>query len=163
MGSLDLMQQGPFNSPLEAGLRSLFVLTAAYPTTFDLGRLVELDYLVVHSGDFDGPPSLHAPVPLRSGEILIRRSLVEKGVLLLVGRGLLERQIHEDGVFFCASEISAPFVTSLTAKYNLDLWARASWAVEEFGALGALQIRERFSGLFDAWSTQFEFAQRISD
>ncbi|WP_397581492.1 ABC-three component system middle component 2 [Sphingorhabdus sp.] len=157
------MQQGPFNSPLEAGLRSLFVLTAAYPKTFDLGRLVELDYLVVHSGDFDGPPSLHAPVPLRSGEILIRRSLVEKGVLLLVGRGLLERKIQEDGVFFCASEISAPFVMSLTAKYNLDLWKRASWAVEEFGGLGALQIRERFSGLFDAWSTQFQIAQRISD
>jgi hypothetical protein len=163
MGSIDFMTQGPFNSPLEAGLRSLFVLTAAYPMTFDIGRLVELDYLVVHSGDFDGPPSLHAPLPLRSGEILIRRGLVEKGILLMVGRGLLERQIQEDGVFFCASEISAPFVTSLTAKYNLDLWARASWAVEEFGSLDAMQIKERFSGMFDAWSTQFQIAHRVLD
>ena len=41
----------PFNSPLEAGLRSTAILEAAYPERYDLQRLVQLDYLVVHSAD----------------------------------------------------------------------------------------------------------------
>ena len=71
----------PFNSPLETGIRSLAVLVAAYPEPFDLERLVEMDYLVVHSGDADGPYSLHAPLPMRAGELLVRRGLIEKGLL----------------------------------------------------------------------------------
>lgn len=45
----------PFNSPLETGVRALSILEAAHPEACDLHRLVELDYLVVHSGDAGGP------------------------------------------------------------------------------------------------------------
>ena len=62
----------PFNSPLETGLRSLAILEAAFPNRYDLQRLVEMDYLVVHSADVGGPESLHAPLPLRAGELLDR-------------------------------------------------------------------------------------------
>ncbi|EPG9738677.1 ABC-three component system middle component 2 [Citrobacter freundii] len=37
-----------------------------------LQRLVEMDYLVVHSGDANGSDSLHAPQPMRADELLIR-------------------------------------------------------------------------------------------
>lgn len=57
-----------FNSSLETGVRSLIILVAAFPIAFDLQRLIEMDYLVVHSGDVDGPSSLHAPIPMRIGE-----------------------------------------------------------------------------------------------
>lgn len=43
----------PFNSPLETGVRSLTILEAAFPLSFDLQRLVEFDYVVVHSGDVE--------------------------------------------------------------------------------------------------------------
>ena len=62
----------PFNSPFEAGVRSLAILVAAFPEAYDLQRLVEMDYLVVHSGDVNGPASLHAPLPMRAGELLVR-------------------------------------------------------------------------------------------
>ncbi len=55
----------PFNSPLETGIRSLSILVAAYPASLDIQRLVEMDYLVVHSGDAGGPESLHVPLPRR--------------------------------------------------------------------------------------------------
>ncbi|WP_306800327.1 ABC-three component system middle component 2 [Endozoicomonas sp. YOMI1] len=61
----------PFNSPLETGVRSLAILVAAHPVAFDLERLVEMDYLVVHSGDADGPESIHAALPMRAGELLV--------------------------------------------------------------------------------------------
>lgn len=78
----------PFNTPLETGIRSLAILVAAHPVVCDLERLVEMDYLVVHSGDAGGPDSLHAPLPMRAGELLVRRGLIEKGLLLMMSRGL---------------------------------------------------------------------------
>ena len=84
----------PFNGPLETGVRSLAILTAAFPMAMDLQRLVEMDYLVVHSEDARGPSSLHAPLPLRAGELLVRRGLIESGLKLMVRRGLLLSLIH---------------------------------------------------------------------
>ena len=74
-----IINNQPFNSYLETGVRSLIILVVAFPTLFDLQRLVEMDYLVVHSGDIGGPKSLHAALPLRVGELLIRRGLIENG------------------------------------------------------------------------------------
>lgn len=69
-----------FNSALETGVRSLVILVANFPAALDLQRLVDFDYLVVHSGDLDGPESLHPPLPLREGELLVRRNIIESGI-----------------------------------------------------------------------------------
>ena len=106
----------PFNSPLETGIRSLAILVAAYPEPFDLERLIEMDYLVVHSGDADGPESLHAPLPMRAGELLVRRGLIEKGLLLMMSRHLVQRVPAEEGFNYLAGEAAAPFLVSLTAS-----------------------------------------------
>ena len=65
-----------FNSPIETGVRALILLSEAYPQGFDLQRILEYDYMMVHTGDFEnGPPSIHPALPLRSGELLVRRSV----------------------------------------------------------------------------------------
>ena len=38
-----------FNGPLEAGIRAVALLGAAYPKAFDLQRLTALDYLLVRT------------------------------------------------------------------------------------------------------------------
>ena len=78
------------------------VLVAAYPEPCDLERLVEMDYLVVHSGDADGPDSLHAPLPMRAGELLVRRGLIEKGLLLMMSRNLVQRVTATKGFNYIA-------------------------------------------------------------
>lgn len=70
-----------FNSPLETGVRAIVVLNAAYPRAFDVTEIAWFDHLVVHTGDIGGPQSLHPDVPQRSGELLVRRRLVEDGLL----------------------------------------------------------------------------------
>jgi hypothetical protein len=120
----------PFNSPLETGIRSLAILVAAHPASFDLERLVEMDYLVVHSGDVNGPESLHAALPMRAGELLVRRGLIEKGLLLMMSRNLIQRILAEDGFNYVAGDAAAPFLASLTSIYSLSLKKRAQWAVE---------------------------------
>ncbi|MDO9714172.1 ABC-three component system middle component 2 [Paracraurococcus lichenis] len=76
----------PFNSALETGVRALAILAEAHPSAYDLQRLLYFDYLVVHSQDADGPESLHPNTPLRNGELLVRRGIIERGLLLLLTR-----------------------------------------------------------------------------
>lgn len=149
----------PFNSPLETGVRSLTILVAAFPDAFDLQRLVEMDYLVVHSGDADGPESLHAPMPLRAGELLVRRGLIEKGLFLMMSRGLVKRMPSDDGFRYVAEETGAPFISSLAAGYSRRLRQRAEWAVRRFQDVSTGEIRHITYRLFERWSSEFQLAQ----
>lgn len=148
----------PFNSPLETGIRSLTILVAAFPVAFDLQRLVEMDYLVVHSGDADGPPSLHAPLPLRAGELLVRRGLIEKGLTLMMSRRLIRRQSTQEGFRYIADDTAAPFMIALTAEYSRRLRVRAEWAVKHFEDASTEDIRRITSRLFERWSSEFQLA-----
>jgi hypothetical protein len=61
-----------FNTPLECGLRLLYLLNASKPKKLDLQRLITYDYLLVHSGDVDDSlGSLHPAVPFRGTEWLV--------------------------------------------------------------------------------------------
>lgn len=146
----------PFNSPLETGIRSLAILVAAYPAAFDLERLVEMDYLVVHSGDANGPESLHAALPMRAGELLVRRGLIEKGLRLMTSRNLIQQIPAEDGFNYVAGDAAAPFLASLTSVYSQRLKERAQWAVERFADVPTSGIRQITHRLFESWSSQFQ-------
>lgn len=145
-----------FNSPLETGVRSLAILVAGYPSTFDLQRLVELDYLVVHSGDAGGPESLHAALPLRAGELLVRRTLIERGLLLMLSRNFVVRSFSKQGIEYQASETAAPFFSMMGADYTIQLRSRANWAVARFGYMSADEIRSVTRSFFENWSSQFQ-------
>lgn len=150
----------PFNSPLETGIRSLEILVAAYPVAFDLERLVEMDYLVVHTGDADGPKSLHAALPMRAGELLVRRGLIEKGLLLMTSRNLIQQIPAEDGFDYIAGDAAAPFLASLTSTYSQRLKERAQWAVERFAGVATSEIRQMTHRLFERWYSQFQTIDR---
>lgn len=153
----------PFNSPLEAGVRSLAILHAAFPAAFDLQRLVEMDYLVVHSGDVGGPDSLHAPLPLRAGELLVRRGLIEKGLILMMSRGLVRRLPVQEGFSYIAGEAAAPFIASLSDQYSVNLKQRALWVVQRFADMPTDEVRRFTNQFFSRWSSQFQSVQQLGD
>jgi hypothetical protein len=149
-----------FNSPLETGIRSLEILVAAHPDSFDLQRLVAFDYLVVHTGDIEGPESLHPALPMRSTEILVRRGLVERGLLLMISRGLIERQATPDGVYYRAGEFAGTFLASLTSPYLIALRERAVWVAKKFGSMEQDAFRQTLSSVFGQWIEEFQSAER---
>lgn len=153
----------PFNSPLETGVRSLAILHAAFPAAFDLQRLVEMDYLVVHSGDAGGPASLHAPLPLRAGELLVRRGLIEKGLILMMSRDLVRRLPAQDGFAYIAGEIAAPFIASMRDEYSLNLKERAIWAVQRFADMPTDEIRGYTHQFFARWASQFQSVRHLGE
>ena len=150
-----------FNSALETGVRSLVILAANFPDAFDLQRLVDFDYLVVHSGDVDGPESLHPPLPMREGELLVRRKIIESGLSLMMSRGLITRIAGAQGIVYQASDYAKPFVDSLATPYMRSLIDRANWVATTFGEMDTAEIHHLISSFFDKWTTQFHPSQGL--
>ena len=123
----------PFNNSVEAGLRILTILNEAFPKSFDLQNLVYLDYLTIHSADIDKTmQSLHPAVPYRSGEIMVRSSIIEKGLNLFIKKKLIEKQYNLKGIEYKATENAMPFLESLEETYSTKLQEKANWAVGKY-------------------------------
>jgi hypothetical protein len=145
-----------FNTPLECGLRSAALLLAAYPRACDLQRLVQYDYLVVHSGDVEGgPPSIHPPTPHRSGELLVRRSLVEQGLEFMARRMVVERIFTGHGVGYVAGEYAVVFLDSLSTEYAKNLRHRATWVVGRFQEMADGELGEYMRTQWSHWGSEF--------
>jgi hypothetical protein len=153
---VEMTVKNPFNSPFEAGVRSTIILFSAFPNELDLQKLVVFDYLTVHSKDADGPESLHAPVPLRSGELLVRRNIIERGVNLMMSRYLIERKLSHLGITYRAAEGAGSFISTINAPYTEALKARAEWAVQTYGGLSIEGLNERTATFLRRWNAEFE-------
>ena len=146
----------PFNSPLESAIRTLVVLAAICPQCADLQRLLMFDYLLVHSADANGPPSLHPNTPLRNGELLVRRSLLQEGLMLLLSRDLIERKTTPQGIEYAALETATPFLDTLSSSYVHELRQRGFWLEENFMPLSSEELGQYFKDRFDLWTTEFQ-------
>jgi hypothetical protein len=146
----------PFNTPLEIGLRALFVLDAIAPIGSDLQRLVFYDYLLVHSGDPDGgPPSLHAAVPHRSGEWMVRRELLAAGLNLMFSKELVEKSFQPEGMFFTSTELTKPFLTYLTSPYAEKVRVSAAWLSGRFGSYSDRDLLDYMIQHLGRWGAEF--------
>ncbi len=146
----------PFNGAVEIGLRSLCVLTAAYPSSYSLQRLVVFDYVLVHSDDMPGGPAgLHPQTPHRGGELLVRRGVLQDGLLLYQSRGLIERVYQDGGVFFSATDRSAGFLDALSTEYVAGLRQRADWVVDSFGLLDDAELDAMVRERIGKWGAEF--------
>lgn len=148
--------RGPFNTPLETGLRSLFVLEATAPHESDLQRLVFYDYLLVHSGDVPGAPdSLHPATPHRSGELLVRRDLVFKGIALMCSRELVKHSMTTRGILYGPSPLTTPFLSYFNSSYATRLRQVAAWIASSFGSTADDELKAFIFNHLDRWGGEF--------
>jgi hypothetical protein len=123
----------PFNNSVESGLRVLTILNESFPKSFDLQNLVYLEYLTIHSADIDKTTqSLHPAVPYRSGEIMVRSSIIEEGLKLFIIKKLIEKQYNTNGIEYKATENAMPFLESLEENYSIKLQEKANWAIGKY-------------------------------
>ncbi len=141
-------------------MRALILLAESYPTQLDLQRLLEYDYIMVHTGDVDGPPSIHPALPLRSGELLVRRQLIERGLMLMISRGLVSRHATPNGFMYQAEDDAGPFLDALTTEYLDDLKDRAKWVVDRFHEMRDQEIRFMLTRVYDQWSREFQIPEQ---
>jgi hypothetical protein len=144
------------NSPVEVGLRALVLLVEASPQALDLQQLVTLDYFLIHSGDVDGgPESLHPPSPLRSGEVTVRRELLDRGLTLYQLRGLVGQAPTKTGFAYSAESGAGAFLDALRSAYVEHLRARAEWVIESFALLEYGDLHETLETSLSKWKKEF--------
>ena len=151
-----------FNTAFESGLRSLVLLTACYPVMLGLRRLVVLDHLVVHTGDIDGPESLHPQEESRTAELLVRRRLVNSGLSLMGTRSLIIRHATANGFRYEAGEEAGSFVDLLRSDYSVRLKERAAWLSQNVVPLSDDETNELVRHRMDQWASEFQVEQGLA-
>jgi len=147
----------PFNSPVESGLRALVLLYSLFPWVSSLQRLVVFDYLLIHSDDVpEGPPGLHPKTPYRSGELLVRRETLQRGITLYMSRGLINDLYLDSGLAYAATERTASFLDVLTSEYVAALRDRAEWVTTRFSALTDSDLDAYVKEHLGQWGAEFE-------
>lgn len=144
-----------FNSSLETGLRAIILLEAMYPRVCSLTELTWFDHLVVHTGDFGGPQSLHPDLPGRTGELLVRRRLVEQSLRLMQRVHLVDELHTPEGVAFIASEDAPSFASLLESSYCHALKDRAEWIAEKFRSVDTAEIERQVNDRIGRWAAEF--------
>jgi hypothetical protein len=143
-----------FNSPVELGVRTAFLLLALFPKRADLQRLVFLDYAVIYSGDLNGPTSLHTPVPLRGTEFASRRGIIEDGLYLMATKGIVDVTADASGLLYSAGEQAAAVLGLLHGEYVRDLILRCEWVAATFGDLTDGDLAKIFQQEGLLWGTE---------
>lgn len=146
-----------FNSAAECGLRLLFVLDRA-ARELDLQRLVTCDYLLIYSGDVQGPVSLHPPVPHRGAEWIVKRDVVRSGLDLMFSRELLAKHATRAGFYYSSSRLTAPFLALLTSAYSNALRKRSEWLVATFDRMNDEDLEAFMTAHIGEWGAEFDQA-----
>lgn len=120
-----------FNTPLEAGLRTLIILDAFAPEAFDIGELSLLDYYVVHASDAGAKNSVHPDLEARAGEYFVRRKLIQDGLLLMVGSFLVDEVHCDRGILYRSREMTSALVDLMSSHYNSRLKESCGWLLKK--------------------------------
>jgi hypothetical protein len=145
-----------FNSTLETGVRAVVILDAAFPRYFDLSHLTWLDHLVVHTADVGGPESLHPNIPQRTGELLVRRRLVEESLDLMRSLHLVEIRATNEGIVYEAREEASAFVETLRSSYGRELKQRAEWLSQYISEMTDEDLAHLIAERVGRWAVEFQ-------
>jgi hypothetical protein len=159
-GVIDFDGPELFNSSLETGVRSLVILDATYPRGFDLSEMTWLDHLVVHTADIGGPPSLHPDVPHRGGELLVRRPLVEMGLMVMRRKHLIVKESSDRGLLYRESDDGIAIVDHMRTSYSQVLRQRARWLADKIEPLSPQELKTLVDHRFGRWSIEFSAPER---
>ncbi|MGW6401262.1 ABC-three component system middle component 2 [Streptomyces sp. NPDC055134] len=145
----------PLNSPLEVGVRALVLLAESYPKPLDVAHLVLLDHAMLHSGELEGPPSMHPALPAQAGELGMRRGLLEDALVVLMRAGLAEVSAAEEGLLYHATDQGPGFVDILEAPYVTGLRERAEWALHHYAPTGT-DVPAVMNGITRSWASDVQ-------
>lgn len=156
MEILDSVSEPIFNSALETGVRALVILNATFPRKYDLAQLTWFDHLVVHTADVGGPRSLHPDLPQRTGELLVRRRMVEEGVQLMRRLHMINAIADENGINYQASDEASALIDTMHTPYALELKSRAEWLAQKLNEITYQQLEELIANKIDRWAVEFQ-------
>jgi hypothetical protein len=149
-----------FNGPLEAGIRAVAILGAAFPQSCDIERLTAYDYLLVRTQQLGGPDDLHPQGLIETPATQVRRKVVQSALALMMTRDLVARVVEADGIRYRAGETAVLFLDSLRSPYMHALKIRANWLVGRLQGYDDVAFRALMRRFFDNWVIEFQTVER---
>lgn len=145
-----------FNTPLEVGLRTLFVLNAIKPMAIDLNRTVIYDYFLLNSKDFpNGPQSLHPPIPHRSAQIIVKPPIMKQALVLMRSKELIDIEFSSTGILYKANILTSRFIELQENEYALKLKELSSWLHRQFNAYTDEELNRFVNNNISNWGSEF--------
>ena len=146
-----------FNNEIEIGLRILVVLEYIYPKSFDIEMINYYDYFILHTKDIGGNESLHADVPNRFGELVVKRDLIRTSLSLLITKDLVEIKYTDNGIEYKATENTAPFLDTLNEEYTMHLQNNIKWVCNKFKDYKYEQIKMYVDENKEKWGSELSY------
>lgn len=153
-----------FNSPFEVGLRTLIILAFSSSEKLDLQRIIYYDYLVVHTKDVgakNSPPSLHPDTPHRSGEIIVKRQIVQQGLELMYSKSLLDIIYDENGISYSATKLTVPFLDLFESTYFQSIKENVFWVDDYFSKFTEFELTQFMDRNIENWGGEFMYESYI--
>lgn len=146
-----------YNTPLELGLRALFILRAARDSSCSLERLVYLDYLTTYSSDseLEDLKSLHPDYPLRVIELFTRRTILQQGLSLMARKGLIGIEYSDKGILYSGNINTEWFLTNINNNYATQLSKSIERIIEYYKEFSDEQIKEYIDQHYKSWGNEF--------
>lgn len=149
-----------YNTSLEIGLRLLVVLSIDPNNKYEIDRLVYYDYFILYPSDYEvikNSKDIQAKTPYRSGEILIKRHLIVSALSLLLSRGLIDIEYHDDGKYYKANKLTSLFLGYFNSNYYFTLKQNANNVVHILGKKSCKEIDDYITKHIGQWGTEFEY------
>jgi hypothetical protein len=145
-----------FNSPIEIGLRVLFILYKFSPQTLNIDKLIYFDYFLIHSSDIDkSQQSLHPKYPFRSTEVIIKRELLNLSLKLLIAKQLIEVVFEENGITYKTTKIGQKFIEFMESDYAKEIAEKSEWLHSTFKDYPDIKLLEIVNSNIEKWGSEF--------
>lgn len=151
-----------FNSPLEIGFRTLYILNGISPVEVDLNRLVIYDYFLLNSSDFpNGPKSLHPPIPHRSAQIIIKPLILKDAMALMRSKELIDIVFSTDGIKYKSNDLTKKFIELQENEYSKKLIEISKWIKGQFGEYSDEKLNTIVENNIPNWGGEFIYESLI--
>lgn len=145
-----------FNSPEEVGVRILFILDVC-EKRMSSQRIMYYDYFALHLNDIDNAyESLHPDNPNHSSEIAVRRDLISKALILMIGKGLISIKYLKTGIYYQRNQLTTSFVALFENRYATQLKKNIKVVDEKFFNYSDKQIYKYINKNIGSWVGEFE-------
>ena len=145
-----------FNSPLEHGLRCLFLLDAIHPSSVDLQRLVIYDFFFTYSkGINDKLPELQPVFPQHTGQLMLKRELIRKGLEVLCNKGLVDYHMSNDGIEYSSKPFVGKILDSFQSSYAKKASEVAIWIASDIHLIPYQKLEKLIDDTIGVLGTEF--------
>jgi len=160
MGAIDLKPDDRnlrlFNSPIELGLRCMFVLSAFNSLPISIDKLIYLDYFLIHSGDVSKErKSIHPKYPFRSTEIVVKRELLMRALQLLLNKELITVAFSTEGIEYKITDIGTKALEYFESNYSKQIRETSEWLFEKYKDSSDEQMALTITNNLQKWGGEF--------